>query len=167
MSTEVRFRVRLPDDEWLDEPDLTGRLADLRELDPIRGALIIGGEEAGTEIAVTDDLGALAQNVCFGAATQLAEDRNVAVPHYDKPGYFRLDPEGWWVRLSGNYVEEIVVPRLGLVDGLVGCGERIAAFMRALGTRGVQVDDLEEQARGARAAVAAGPREWPGAPPPG
>jgi hypothetical protein len=161
MSTHVRFRLRLPEDEWLDEPGLTERLADLRDLDPLRGALIIAG--AGKEIAVNDDLGALAQNVCFDAAAQLAEERNVAVRHYDKPGYFRLDPEGWWVRLSGDYVEEIVVPRLALVDGLVECGERIAAFMRALGTRGVQVDDLEERARQARTAVAAGP----GAPPPG
>jgi hypothetical protein len=114
---------------------------------------------------VTDDIGALAQNLCIDAVADLAADRNVAMHHYDKPGYVRLDPEGWWVRVSGDYIEEVVLPRLELLDGLLGCGERIAAFLRALGTRDAQADNLEARAEQVRAGVAAAPREWPGLPP--
>jgi hypothetical protein len=164
MSNTVRFRVRLTDGSWADEDELSETAADLRDEEVIDGALHVA-VDGGDDVVVADDLGALAQNVCLGAVADLAAERSAAVRHYDKPGYFRLDPEGWFVRLSGDYVPEVVVPRVELVDSLLACAERIAAFMRLLGTRDAQAADLEERAARARAAVEAGVREWPGPPP--
>jgi hypothetical protein len=157
----VRFQIHVGDQQYVDEDEVASRLDEIRARDPVDGAVLItGGEEV---LKVEDELGALAYRICAGGAIELANDRHAAIAYSDKPGYVRLDPEGWHVRISGDYLPEVVVERLPLVDGLLDCADRITALLRTAGEGEEAV--LEPRIAEARAAVAAGPRVWLGEPP--
>jgi hypothetical protein len=162
VAPEVRFQIHLGNQQYVDEEAAASRLDDVRARDPIDGAIVItGGEEV---VKIEDELGALAYRVCAEGAIELANDRHAAIAYFDKPGYVRLDPEGWHVRISGDYLPEVVVERLPFVDGLLDCADRITALLREADQGAETV--LEPRIAEARSAVAAGPREWPGEPPP-
>lgn len=161
VAPQVRFQVHLGDQAYADEDEAASRLDEVRSRDPVDGAVVItGGDEA---VKIEDELGALAYRVCAEGAIELANDRHAAIPYFDKPGYVRFDPEGWLVRISGDYLPEVVVERLPFVDGLLACADRITELLRSAG--GGDVTVLEPRIAEARAAVAAGSREWPGEPP--
>jgi len=158
---EVRFQIHLGDQMYVDEDAAASRLDEVRTRDPVDGAVVItGGQEV---VKIEDELAALAYRICAGGAIELANDRHAAIAYFDKPGYVRLDPEGWHVRISGDYLPEVVVERLPLVDGLLDCADRIAALLRTAGKGEEAV--LEPRIAEARAAIAAGPRTWLGEPP--
>jgi hypothetical protein len=160
VTPEVRFQIHLGHQEYVDEDAVASRLDEIRARDPIDGAVVIA---EGDEVAkIEDELGALAYRTCAEGAIELANDRHAAIAYFDKPGYVRLDPEGWFVRISGDYLPEIVVERLPFVDGLLDCAERIAAFLRIAGGEEAV---LEPKIAEARSAVAAAPRVWLGEPP--
>ena len=161
MALEVRFQVHLGDQAYVDEDQAASRLDEVRSRDPVDGALVI--TTGGEVVKIEDELGALAYRVCADGAVELANDRHAAIAYFDKPGYVRLDPEGWHVRISGDYLPEVVVERLPFVDGLLDCADRITALLRTAG--GGEEAVLEPRIAEARAAVAAGAREWPGEPP--
>jgi hypothetical protein len=154
VATGVTFRIRLPDGTWADESELPDRLAELRGRSQLEGALVVSGNDPG-ETVIEDDVNALAHNVCLRTVPDLVQQRAFAVPYFDKQGSIRLDPAGLYVRLSGDYVEEAVVPQLGLIAGLVDCADRIAAFLRALGDRDGQAGQLEAQVTATRETISA------------
>jgi hypothetical protein len=158
----VRFQLHAGRDRWLDEDAWRPERESIAELGPPRGAVVI--HRAADEARISDDLAALAQNVCFAAVTRIAEDEHVALRYYDKPGYVRLDPEGWWVRLSGDHVPELVLERTPLLEGLLSCGRRILDAMTELGYEGA-AEEIGRRAEEASRRLAGARREWPGAPP--
>jgi hypothetical protein len=128
MDVAVSFRVWLGDGELLDENELETTLAErteeLRAREELEGAVVIRSS-GNPDVVVEDALAALALNLCFGAVTELAADRSATYRYYASYGYFRLDPEGWQVRLSGDDVPTVHVHRPELQEGLLACGERI------------------------------------------
>lgn len=167
---EVTFTLRRSQDEWLDEGELEQALETRREellgQGELEGAVVIHFDEE-PEVKVEDALVPLALNVCFGAVCELAQDRNVALRYYSWPGYFRIDPEGWWVLLSGDGIPSVRVWRRELQEGLVACGDRIVEFIRRLG--GSEADDalelLEARAEEAHRCRDEAVTAWPGTDP--
>jgi hypothetical protein len=163
---DVTFRIRLAQDDWLDEAELDHRREELRERSELEGGVVIRFDDE-PEVRVLDALVPLGLNVCFGAACELARDRHVALRYYSWPGYFRIDPEGWWALVSGDGVPSVRVWRRELQDGLVACGDRITDFLRRLG--GPEADDalelLAARAEEAHSCLADAPKAWPGTDP--
>jgi hypothetical protein len=156
----VRFRVWLGDDRWLSEEEAAAALEELRGAEEIEGALVIsGGQE---EVVIEDALFPLALNLCFGALPELVEERSATVSLYASYGYVRLDPEGWWLRISGDGLPTVRVRRPDAYDALLACGERIAALLQLVGgpDHDAEARQLEAEAEKARRALASARREW-------
>jgi hypothetical protein len=167
---DVTFTIRMSQDEWLDEPELADALDRRRDeflgQRELEGAVVIRFNDE-PEVRVLDALVPLGLNVCFDAACELAQDRNVALRYYSWPGSFRIDPEGWWALISGDGVPSVRVWRRELQEGLVACGDRITDFLRRLG--GSEADDaldlLVARAEETRGCLGDAPKAWPGTDP--
>jgi hypothetical protein len=167
MDVAVSFRVWLGDGELLDENELETTLAErteeLRAREELEGAVVIRSS-GNPDVVVEDALAALALNLCFGAVTELAADRSATYRYYASYGYFRLDPEGWQVRLSGDDVPTVHVHRPELQEGLLACGERIMRLLEHIGGQEAEgsLGVLRPRAEAARTALASAPTSWPG-----
>lgn len=163
MALDVNFRVSLPNGGWADEGELAQLASELRGRDPLDGALAVSGGEG--EVVIEDELAALAHNMALRAAAALAAGGDTTVEYFDKPGSVRFRSLGEQARISGDFVSELVVARTGLVEGLLACADRIAAFLGTLGSHDWQADNLAAEAARTRDAVGEGAGGAPEVPP--
>jgi hypothetical protein len=170
LDVSVSFRIWLGDRDWLDEEELEAELAsrvdELRAKDELEGGVVVRST-GNLDVVVEDALAALALNLCFEAAIELSADRSATYRYYAVYGYFRLDPEGWQVRLSGDHVPTVHVHRPELQEGLVACGERIVRLLERVGGDEAEgaLAVLRPKAEAARQALAAAPQTFPGVDP--
>jgi hypothetical protein len=169
---EISFKVFLGDDEWVDEATIRAEPAErtaalrtrLRAKEDLDGALVIRSPNQ-PDVVIEDALVPLTLNVCFHAVIELVVDRHVVIPYFDRSGYVRLDPEGWYVLLSGDDVPTVRLHRNALQQWLVACGERVIDLLRELGGTEGWLSQLEPRAEDARRALESAPRVWPGVDP--
>jgi hypothetical protein len=82
---------------------------------------------------VEDELRAVVQNICFRAVVELLAGRNFVYRYMGYYGYFRMDPEGREVVLSGDFVKTARLPLGATVRALYECGERFLEALREVG----------------------------------
>lgn len=160
MSVNVTFCVMIGDETCTTEEELMSNVEAYRSRlsarEPLEGQITISSSEE-PEVLVEDELIPLARNLCFEAITEIAANEHVVIPYFSYYGYLRLDPEGDWVRISGDFVPSVVVPREELLVNLYGCGRRFIEFLRALGEGGSDLsyplEDLESKAERAEEAL--------------
>ncbi len=117
--------------------------AQLADLEPLGDRLAEQDELSGAVvIAVTDEphahiedaLAPLAIWLCANNVVTVLDGGSATYLHYEYGGTVQLEPVADDViRIAGDLVGELTVERVPLLTGLVACGERIAAFMRAAG----------------------------------
>lgn len=157
MTTTVTFCIQLGNEECLSEYDITADFESFREklceIEVLEGAIIINSS-GNPEIRVEDELEAAIQNICFLSIPKLKAGEHVVVRYFSIYGYFRLDPEGDNVLISGDYVPSIRVLRNDLLLALYACGQRFVALLRQLRAGDPlyegNISHLEDQAESAR-----------------
>jgi len=139
MPTTVTFCINTSSDVCVSEDELAtdlkrhrvAILADEERQGAMNGALIIRSPGA-SEIRVADEIEGTVARICFFTVPELLVNKHVVLRHFSYPGYFRLDPEGLKILVSGDYVPSVRVDYREFILALAACGERFIAFLRRL-----------------------------------
>ncbi len=113
------------------KPHRTAVLADEERQGAMNSSLIIRSPGA-PEVRVADEIEGIVARVCFFTIPDLLANKHVVSRHLSYPGYFRLDPEGLKILVSGDYVPSVRVDYQELIPALAACGERFIAFLQRL-----------------------------------
>ncbi|WP_373527544.1 hypothetical protein [Nostoc sp.] len=142
-SVQVTFRLYIGSDIELDEEEIQSCLdhhrAAIRTRDLYEGAIIINSPN-NPMVVIEDMVTALVHNFCFDAISDLIAQKNVTISYCDHYGYLRLDPESFYIRISGDDIPTIRLERRDLLPALYDCGQRFIQFLKDL-----KGDDKDEK----------------------
>ena len=159
-EVDVRFLVQVGSRDFVPEPaplvDPNAKLG----YEDVRGAVEIVHGDLPPAVP-EDELISLVPNLCFEAVATVLSQHHAVVAFGDTYGYLRLDLEGERIRLSGDRLPDVRLPRAALVESLVECGARYRAWLRACKLEG-DIDSIDrrlgELESAARQAVTAAKR---------
>ncbi len=139
MAVDVSFCMNLTWDTPIGEDELASDikrfhadiLAAADRFGALNGTIIVRAPNV-PDVRVEDEIEPAIQNICFLAIPTLLAKQHVVVRYFSHPGYFRLDPEGLKVLISGDNIPSVRVDYQEFVTALFACGERFVAFLREL-----------------------------------
>jgi len=139
MPVTITFCIDISSDACIDEDDFgadlerhrAAILADEDRHGAMNGAIIIRSPGL-PDVRVVDEIEAAVASICFFAVPDLLANKHVVRPYFRYPGYFRLDPEGFEILVSGDYIPSVRVDYQQFIPALAACGERFISFLQHL-----------------------------------
>lgn len=129
IDTEEMSRITEADLAEFSPPALTATFGRILNL---AGGLTMFHPDSGDHTVMGDELEGLIHAVCLAAIPDLLSGRPVTYEFRSDPGSVRLIPEDDRVRVAVDGLDDAWFPLGELSADLIACGERFAAFLRAV-----------------------------------
>jgi hypothetical protein len=130
---KVTFRVRLDQDQLLDESQLRdttdSEQAKLAATSAFQGVLELT-DDGVPAVLIEDEIEAWVQNLCYDAVPRVLGGESFEILYFSYAGRVGLEPSGPGVTVRGDYIETAHFPIGTLLPALVSCGDRFVDWAR-------------------------------------